>query len=207
MERIIETVLEIGLEKPVKILHVTDVHLTDSLPEDDPEQQEHMVKRTEVFRKEANYPPKAPAEYFEESFALAHYAYTRIASVRGEVHLLGAGLNGETETLLDLTAEDICFVYLFHRYTKQTLTVLETLKKQGVPVVLVTAAPYDQVEAFATILLPCFVDAEGIKNTAVAPICLADYLCNAMAVAGGEAAAMRMQQLEKLYKEQDVLGY
>ena len=71
MERIIETVLEIGLEKPVKILHVTDVHLTDSLPEDDPEQQEHMVKRTEVFRKEANYPPKAPAEYFEESFALA----------------------------------------------------------------------------------------------------------------------------------------
>ena len=143
----------------------------------------------------------------KESFALAHYAYTRFGSVRPEVHLLGAGVNGEVEKLLDLTGEDVCLVYLFHRYTKQTLCVLETLKNRGIPVVLVTAAPYDQVEAFATILLPCFVDAEGIKNTAVAPICLADYLCNAMAVAGGEAAAMRMQQLEKLYKEQDILGY
>ena len=143
----------------------------------------------------------------KESFALAHYAYTRFGSVRPEVHLLGAGMNGEVEKLIDLTGEDVCLVYLFHRYTKQTLCVLETLKNRGIPVVLVTAAPYDQVEAFATILLPCFVDAEGIKNTAVAPICLADYLCNAMAVAGGEAAAMRMQQLEKLYKEQDVLGY
>jgi DNA-binding MurR/RpiR family transcriptional regulator len=143
----------------------------------------------------------------KESFALAHYAYTRFGSVRPEVHLLGAGVNGEVEKLLDLTGEDVCLVYLFHRYTKQTLCVLETLKNRGIPVVLVTAAPYDQVEAFATILLPCFVDAEGIKNTAVAPICLADYLCNALAVENSDAAAMRMQQLEKLYQEQDVLGY
>ena len=143
----------------------------------------------------------------KESFALAHYAYTRFGSVRPEVHLLGAGMNGEVEALLDITPADVCLAFLFHRYTKQSLHILESLKNRGVPVVLVTAAPYDQVEAFATILLPCFVDAEGIKNTAVAPICLEDYLCNGMALAGGEAAAMRMQQLEKLYKEQDVLGY
>jgi len=143
----------------------------------------------------------------KESFALAHYAYTRIGSVRDEVHMLGVGMNGEVEALLDLTGEDVCLVYLFHRYTRQTLTVLETLKKRGVPVALVTAAPYDQVEAFATILLPCFVDAGGIKNTALAPVCLADYLCNALAVEKGDVAAKRMQQLEKLYQEQGILGY
>ncbi len=143
----------------------------------------------------------------KESYALAHYAYTRFSAVRGEVHLLGAGHNGEAETLLDVTGEDVCLVYLFHRYTKQTLCVLETLKKQGVPLVLVTAAPYDQVEEFAAVLLECRVDAEGIKNTAVAPVCLADYLCNALAVENSDAAAQRMQQLEKLYKEQDILGY
>lgn len=143
----------------------------------------------------------------KESFALAHYAYTRFGSVRPEVHLLGAGVNGEVEKLLDLTGEDVCLVYLFHRYTKQSLHILESLKNRGVPVVLVTAAPYDQVEAMATVLLPCRVDADGIKNTAVAPVCLADYLCNALAVENSDAAAMRMQQLEKLYQEQDVLGY
>ena len=143
----------------------------------------------------------------KESYALAHYACSRFSAVRGEVHLLGAGMNGEVETLLDIKKDDVCVVFLFHRYTKQTLCILESLKNRGVPVVLVTAAPYDQVEAFATVLLPCRVDADGIKNTAVAPICLADYLCNALAVENGDAAAQRMQQLEKLYKEQDILGY
>lgn len=143
----------------------------------------------------------------KESFALAHYAYTRFGSVRPEVHLLGAGMNGEVEALLDITPADVCLAFLFHRYTKQSLHILESLKNRGVPVVLVTAAPYDQVEAMATVLLPCRVDADGIKNTAVAPVCLADYLCNALAVENSDAAAMRMQQLEKLYQEQDVLGY
>ena len=143
----------------------------------------------------------------KESYALAHYACTRFGAVRDQVQLLGAGMNGEVETLLDITPADVCLVFLFHRYTKQTLHILESLKKRGVPVVLVTAAPYDQVEAFATVLLPCRVDADGIKNTAVAPVCLADYLCNALAVESGDAAAQRMQQLEKLYKEQDILGY
>ena len=113
----------------------------------------------------------------------------------------------EEKSLDALTAEDICLVYLFHRYTRQTLTVLETLKKRGVPVVLVTAAPYDQVEGYAKVLLPCCVDAGGIKNTALAPVCLADHLCNALAVEKGDAAAKRMQQLEKLYQEQGILGY
>ena len=142
----------------------------------------------------------------KESFALAHYAYSRFATVRNGVHLLGAGLNGDVEAVLDLTPEDLCVVYLFHRYTKQSLRILEMLKKQGVPVILVTSAPYEKIEQYACVLLACHVDAGGIKNTAVAPICLADYLCNAVAVMNGDATVQRMQQLEKLYKEQDILG-
>ena len=84
MERIIETVLEIGLEKPVKILHVTDVHLVDSAPDDDPEQQEHMIKRKEVFAKEANYPPKTQNEYFEEAFRIAEEG-NAVMMVSGDV--------------------------------------------------------------------------------------------------------------------------
>jgi len=142
----------------------------------------------------------------KESFALAHYAYSRFSTVRGEVHLLGAGINGDAECVLDLGKEDVCVFYLFHRYTKQSLSVLEMLNKQGVSVVLITSAPYEEIARFATVLLPCHVDAGGIKNTAIAPVCLADYLCNAVAVTNGDATVQRMEQLEKLYKEQDILG-
>ena len=142
----------------------------------------------------------------KESFALAHYAYSRILSVRPNTFLLNAGYNGEVEALLSLTRDDVCLVFLFHRYTKQALSILSMLKKQGVRVILITSAPYDSVEALATVLLPCHVDANGIKNSALAPVCLADYLCNALAVAGGEATMQYMQASEALFRESAVLG-
>ncbi|MBR6790620.1 MAG: hypothetical protein IKM31_07120, partial [Oscillospiraceae bacterium] len=71
MERIVHTILDIGLEKPVKILHITDVHLTVSFEDDTDEVKETMARRTEIFRKEANYPPCTPSEYFAEAIALA----------------------------------------------------------------------------------------------------------------------------------------
>lgn len=142
----------------------------------------------------------------KESFALAHYAYSRFLTVRGEVHQLSAGFNSEVEAVLDLTEKDVCLVYLFHRYTKQSVEILEMLKKRGVSVILVTSAPYASVEQYATVLLACHVDADGIKNTAVAPVCLADYLCNAVAVLNSDATVQRMRQLETLFREQGVLG-
>jgi len=91
MEKILHTVLELGLPAPVKLLHITDVHLTETDPRDPVDQQEHMDKRREVFRKEAGYPPKTPNEYFAEAFALAE-AEGALPIVTGDVidvHCLG----------------------------------------------------------------------------------------------------------------------
>lgn len=71
MERIIRTTLEIGLAEPVKLLHMTDVHLVEYAEDDDPEQIEHMKKRRTVFEKEAGFPPHTQNEYFEEGFRIA----------------------------------------------------------------------------------------------------------------------------------------
>lgn len=71
MEQVIHTVLEAGLEKPVKLLQITDVHLVNTDPSDPPEQQEHLAARKTVFEKEANFPPHTQSEYFEEAFRIA----------------------------------------------------------------------------------------------------------------------------------------
>lgn len=142
----------------------------------------------------------------KESYALAHYTYTRFLSVRNNVFILNAGYNGDIEPILSLTKDDVCVVFLFHRYTKQTLQILPLLKKQGAKVILITSAPYDSVEKEVSLLIPCCVDANGIKNSFVAPICLADYLCNAIAVHNGENTLLYMQQCEALFKSGSVLG-
>ncbi len=71
MEKIIHTVLEVGLEKPVKILHVTDVHIAMTNDSDSEAHKVLEARRVNVFRKEGEYPPFTPSEYFEEAVALA----------------------------------------------------------------------------------------------------------------------------------------
>lgn len=134
-----------------------------------------------------------------ESQALAAYAYSRLLTVRGDVFEFRDGYTGNIEALLSVTAEDVFVVYLFHRYTAQTLRILEILKERKVQVILVTSPPLEGVVRFASVLLPCHVDAKGIKNSALAPICLADYLCNAVAMVHAEDALTRMEQSEKLF--------
>ena len=140
-----------------------------------------------------------------ESQALAAYAYSRLLTVRGDVFLYQDGYAGNVEALLSLTKEDVFLVYLFHRYTRQTLRILEVLKQQGVQVILITSPPVDAVARFATVLLPCQVDGGGIKNSALAPICLADYLCNAVAMVNMEDTVQRMKNSEELFRRSDIL--
>ncbi len=140
-----------------------------------------------------------------ESQALAAYAYSRLLTVRGDVFLFQDGCVGNIESLLSLKDEDVFVVFLFHRYTNQTLRILEILMQRNVKVLLITSPPVEAVKRFATVLLPCFVDANGIKNSALAPICLADYLCNAVAMANAEGTLQRMKESEALFVSSEII--
>ena len=140
-----------------------------------------------------------------ESQALAAYAYSRLLTVRGDVFLYQDGYTGNVEALLSSTDADVFVVFLFHRYTRQTLRILEVLKERNVQVILITSPPVEMVARLATVLLPCQVDANGIKNSALAPICLADYLCNAVAMVNTEATLQRIRQSEELFARSEVI--
>ncbi len=71
MENITYTRIHAGLEKPVKILHITDVHIAKADERDTPRQQRLMKERVDVFRREGGYLPKSPEEYFREACTLA----------------------------------------------------------------------------------------------------------------------------------------
>ena len=150
----------------------------------------HIINATRVF-----------CFGLKESFALAHYAYTRFLTVRSNVFMLSAGQSGEIESVLSLGKGDVCIFYLFHRYTKPSPQILKLLKKQGVTTILITSPPYESIEADASILLPCFVDINGIKNSSVAPVCITDHLCNAVAAASGNKTLDYMKKSETLFKE------
>lgn len=67
MLNVIKTKLHAGLSSPVKILHVTDVHLTYADGSDPQEQRDLMVLREKTFYA----PPYTTKEYLEQAFDLA----------------------------------------------------------------------------------------------------------------------------------------
>ena len=71
MQEIIHTVFKVGLDQPVKILHITDVHLTEADEYDDEETRELMIKRKASFTAHSDNAPLTTNEYFEEAIQLA----------------------------------------------------------------------------------------------------------------------------------------
>ena len=136
----------------------------------------------------------------KESFALSHYAYTRFLTIRNNVFMLSAGQGGEIESVLSLGKGDVCIFFLFHRYTNPAPKILELLKAQGVTIILVTSLPCDSVEKNADILFLCDVDINGIKNSAAAPICLVDCLCNQIASFDNKTLDY-LKESEELFKK------
>ena len=100
---ITNTRLEAGLNAPVKLLHVTDVHLTLANDADTPEHHALMEKRTRVFYEEGNHPPHDPKTYFERAIALAKEENALLVCTgdaidihtRGNVEALQSLLRGE----------------------------------------------------------------------------------------------------------------
>ncbi len=141
----------------------------------------------------------------KESFALAHYAQTRFLSVRPEVWLLTGPGEGEVETLLNIKKGDLCVVFLFHRYTRLTRSLLPAIRERGARVLLITDPPFDALRCEADLILPCRVDVGAIKNSFAAPLVLTDYLCGALAFRRGNAALDHMTAAEALFRSGDVV--
>lgn len=141
-----------------------------------------------------------------ESLALAHYAYTRLITLRGNVFLLGAGYNGMLEPLLDLNEQDLCLFFLFHRYTSQSRRMVKLVKDRGVFLTMVTSPPTEQISPYADLLLCCHVQTQGIKNSYAAPVCLVDYLCSALTARYSGRVLERLQQVEQLLRGSGMVG-
>ena len=117
------TNLQIGLEKPVKILQITDVHLTYANENDTPYHQDLMQKRFDVFQKEGNFPPFTPKEYMEQAIALAKEENALLICT-GDV--IDIHTQGNLEILKEIIkGEDMMFSPGGHEHQRRCVRTME----------------------------------------------------------------------------------
>ncbi len=108
--------LHLGLEKPIKILHLTDLHLSLASEKDSQEQVEWSAHRRDVFFREAKFPQRDPVAYFEMAMAISDQYDATV--ITGDIlDGLGQGNIDEARRILD--GKDYLFCLGNHEYCTQ----------------------------------------------------------------------------------------
>lgn len=132
------------------------------------------------------------------SFALAHYAASRFGQIRPNVHLLQSGGMLFPEELAGMGADDVCIAFLFPRYPKMTASLLASMRKVNVKVVLFTAPNLAPVKSYGDYFIPCHIKGNAFKNSFAAPLCLIYYLATALALQHSDIANQTLQKTENV---------
>ena len=123
MIRITNTKLNVGLDKPIKILHITDIHLTYANENDTPQHHRLMKKRFDVFQAEGGFPPFTPKEYFEQAIALAKEENALLVSTGDAIDIL---TYGNLEVFKDIIQdEDMMFSPGGHEHQRVCVRTME----------------------------------------------------------------------------------
>lgn len=140
------------------------------------------------------------------SFALAHYATSRLAQIRKNVKLIEAVGMNYPEEVVSAGKGDVCLAFLFPRYSKTSTTLLSWLKAYNVKVILFTSLNYNMVEGYGDVILPCAVSGVSFKNSFVAPLCLINYITNACASKNPDKSRETLKQIEEILSQGFYLG-
>ena len=123
MLHITHTKLNGGLKQPIKILHITDVHLTYANEQDTPEHHLLMKKRFRVFQKEGEFPPFIPREYMEQAIALAKTENALLVCTGDAIDILTYGNLAVFKEIV--ASEDLMFSPGGHEHQRVCVRTME----------------------------------------------------------------------------------
>lgn len=112
-----------GLEQPVKLLHITDTHLTFATKEDSDYHQDAMVRRFKTFYDEGGQPPFSPQEYLKQAVELSSELNALLVNTGDMIDLFTKGNVIEFKKILD--GVDMMFTPGGHEFQKRFVRTME----------------------------------------------------------------------------------
>jgi DNA-binding MurR/RpiR family transcriptional regulator len=108
------------------------------------------------------------------------------------------------EQLMHIDERDVIIGISFPRYSRQTATMLEYAKSQGVHVIAITDSETSPLAPFADDLLIARSDMNSFADSLVAPMSLINALIAAVSISNTEKVRHSFERLEKIWDEYEV---
>ena len=137
------------------------------------------------------------------SHALAYYFGHIFNRIRGDVVVLGADQSFSLTPLSEIASEDCLVAFTFPRYAAVTYRVASWAKESGAKVIAITDSPISAVGQVADIVLLAAASGNGIDNSLVAPMAVANALFDGATAVAGADALERIERREELMHQWD----
>jgi len=135
------------------------------------------------------------------SYYLAGYLRGLLAQVRPDVHLFPGPGEAPGDHLADLGAEDLLVVVAMRRRRTQLSKILESMRAQGVPIVLVTDPSARGLPAFAQETLICETQTNFLFDTYAPSHSVLRLLAVEVSRQLGEEGRKHLKAVEQLHED------
>ena len=136
---------------------------------------------------------------YRTAYGLAHFAATTLGQVKKNVRMVHALGGSFPEELTSASKEDVCIAFSFPRYYKLTLEIVSWLRERGTSIILITSPQYQEIRGYGDIILPCRIEGTYLKDSLVAPMCLANYLSTAVLARNKDEAMEVVSSVEGIF--------
>lgn len=167
------------------------------------------AQKTEDINRAVDLISEASSVYvlgLRTSFSTAYYTASRLGEIRHNVHLIQSPGMLYPEEIVNVGSDDVCIAYLFPRYSKVSSTIVSWMKNSGCRIVLITSLNCKAVSGYGDVVLPCAISSLSYKNSFAAPICLCNYLINALVRKKPNEAREILEKTEEILDQGFYLG-
>lgn len=133
-----------------------------------------------------------------DSFSLAYNMSIRLGQIRKAVHLMQSVGGIFAMELQEAGEGDVCVAYLLPRYSKTTADILAMMRKNRVKVILFTGQNQNPVKQYGDILLPCDISGFSVKDSIIGPMCLSNYIADAIAIGNYDNSMEMLARTEQI---------
>ncbi len=132
------------------------------------------------------------------SFSLACYSEVCLGQILGNVRLVHTTGMICPEELLSAGEGDVCLAFLFPRYARISIQILQWMRTQKVRIILVTSTSSSSVADLGDLVIPCPITGVSLKNSYAAPVSVINYLFAALVTRNRSRTSQMLSQAEAL---------
>lgn len=138
-------------------------------------------------------------------FSLAFLFSTVLGQTRKNVRLVNSIASTYLEGIIGAGTGDVCFVFAFPRFLKESSFLIRQMKRNGVKIVLMTEPSYSEIVNMADVVLFTSPSEVGFKGSFVPPVCVINYLISEFVDRSPEESLKTATQIENCLSQNYII--